>query len=557
MEKENDIPEEKQKERPTSKKVIRKGVKDKTKTHWETRLFPTPVPAWKRMMPYGIVLLVVLVIGYIFLSRHLTPSVGRGSLLITSNPTNAIVYLDEQDFGQTPLEIGDIPVSEYSLRIVKAGYTSYQEKITIPRDGQKRVKAELLESLGSPMVAEAEVIVPPEAELPVPPIKPTLEEITGGGISISSTPSGATVFIDNKLQRETTPLEVANLEPGRHLVKLINQGYKNWEDEVIVENEVISNLEVKLSPLSGGIKITSLPTKAEVYLNEEYKGKTPLTIKDVRGREAYMVRVSAPDYRDWESNVTVEPGQTVDLKANLERMATGALLIASNPKEAKVYVDGELIGRTPLVGVKLEIGERQVRIVKSGYAPVTRTVKVMKENNPLLNFNLEEAKEAKEEEVVDKPASIFITSEPPGAGIYIDGISIEGETPLGIPKIEPGEHRIKVSKVGYLPDEKVVTVHRGESAASNFILKEEKKKEKEKAAIVAGHIIIVTDPPTCKLYLDGKYQGTTPMTISGRRGWEPYEIKLTAEGYTDWFSRVFVGPGQTFPLKAKLEKIKK
>lgn len=559
MENEKEMPEEEQKERPASKRrVKRKGARDKTKTHWETRLFPPPTPTWRRMMPYGVILLVVLVIGYLFLSRYLAPSGGTGSLLITSNPTKAIVYIDEQAFGQTPLEIGEVPAAEYNIQIAKAGYRSYQEKVTISPNGRKVVKAELLESLDFPMMPEAEAIIPSEVEPQAQPIKPSLEEIAGGGISISSTPPGATVFIDNKLERATTPLEVTNLEPGRHLVKLVKQGYKNWEDEVIVENEVVSNLEVRLSPLSGQIKITSLPTKAEVYLNEEYKGKTPLTIKDARGRESYLIRVSAPDYRDWESKVIVEPGQTVDLKANLERMATGAVLIASNPKGAKVYVDGEFIGRTPLVGVKLEVGERQIRITKSGYAEVARKVNVMEENNPPINFNLEEAKEAKEEEIVSKPASIFITSEPPGAEIYIDGISIEGQTPLGIPKIEPGEHRIKVSKAGYLPGERVVTVHRDESVVFNFILKKGKEeKEEEKEEIAAARITVVTDPPTCKLYLDGEYQGTTPMTITGRRGWKPYEIKLTADGYNDWFSKVFVGPDQIFPLKANLEKAKK
>lgn len=557
MEKGKERLEEKKEEKSAqSKKWFKKVSGDKTKTHWETRLFPTPVSKWKRILPYGIILLVV-VAGYLFLSRYLAPSVGSGAILITSNPTGAIVYINGQDYGRTPLEIGKIPAKEYNFRIARAGYSKWERKVTVSPGKRVDIRAELLESLTSPAaapvvpMAEAEVAVPYEFEREVKPaleVKPTLEEIRGGGFKISSNPSGAAVFIDNEPQKGRTPLEAANLEPGRHLVRLVKQGYKTWEDEVVVENEVISDLDVRLELLPGYVKITSLPNQAEVYLDEEYKGKTPLTLKDVRGGKSYMIRVSVSDYRDWESRVIVDPGQTVNLSAKLERMVTGALLIASMPKNAKVYVDGEFVGRTPLVGIKLEVGDRQIRVLKEGYATLEKKVRVLEENNPPLNFELKETVEVREEGLAGKPGALFITSEPAGADVDIDGVSRKGQTPMAIPEIETGEHQVKVSKSGYLPVKKVIIVHSGASATSNFILKEGKEE------IPEGHISVATNPPKCKLYLDGEYKGTTPLTISSRREWEPYEIRLTAEGYKDWLSKIFVGPGQTFVLKADLKK---
>ena len=53
--------------------------------------------------------------------------------------------------------------------------------------------------------------------------------------------------------------------------------------------------------------------------------------------------------------------------------------------------------------------------------------------------------------------SLDVISEPAGANVYVDG-KLAGQTPLQMSALEPGDHRVRVSKDGYLENARIVTV---------------------------------------------------------------------------------------------------
>src|SRR5262245_61222164 len=53
--------------------------------------------------------------------------------------------------------------------------------------------------------------------------------------------------------------------------------------------------------------------------------------------------------------------------------------------------------------------------------------------------------------------SLLVESEPPGASVYVDGRSV-GETPLTLPTVAAGEHRVRVVRLGYLENSRLITV---------------------------------------------------------------------------------------------------
>jgi PEGA domain/IPT/TIG domain len=57
-------------------------------------------------------------------------------------------------------------------------------------------------------------------------------------------------------------------------------------------------------PANGSITVSSIPSGANVYLDNEYKGLTPLTVKNVEnGNHILLVRYTG--YQDWTQNVAV------------------------------------------------------------------------------------------------------------------------------------------------------------------------------------------------------------------------------------------------------------
>ena len=73
--------------------------------------------------------------------------------------------------------------------------------------------------------------------------------------------------------------------------------------------------------------------------------------------------------------------------ATIFKGTSQAITIDSNPEGAKVYVDGQLRGKTPLsISMNKSLSTHTFRVVKNGYAPVTRVLE--KSYDPVAILNI-------------------------------------------------------------------------------------------------------------------------------------------------------------------------
>ena len=75
--------------------------------------------------------------------------------------------------------------------------------------------------------------------------------------------------------------------------------------------------------LTGGFYFESLPKKANVYLNDKLKEKTPVFIKRLLPKE-YQIKITKDGYHSWQKNLRIE--------SKLVTEAKNILLIPLNPK---------------------------------------------------------------------------------------------------------------------------------------------------------------------------------------------------------------------------------
>ncbi|MFW6369186.1 MAG: PEGA domain-containing protein [Myxococcota bacterium] len=131
---------------------------------------------------------------------------------------------------------------------------------------------------------------------------------------------------------------------------------------------------------TGTIALSSTPSGAEVFINGNSRGHTPLTLAGMPVEETLRVRVQAEGYDPWLTEILLDrPGTTRRLSARLERGVNAppaVLEIRTEPAGARVLVDGAAVpGLTP---VTLEVGPartgKEVRIEKSGFEAETRTL---------------------------------------------------------------------------------------------------------------------------------------------------------------------------------------
>ncbi|MGE0363691.1 MAG: PEGA domain-containing protein [Vicinamibacterales bacterium] len=138
----------------------------------------------------------------------------------------------------------------------------------------------------------------------------------------------------------------------------------------------------------GRLLVRSSPTGAEVHVNGQRRGVTPLAVRDLP-LGGYVVRVARAGFTAAEQRVTLDAGRpSRALEVTLVREAAaapaarpgsstpGTLVVESRPPGARVVVDGRDAGRTPLTLPGVAPGPHAIRIELPGYLPITTTTRV-------------------------------------------------------------------------------------------------------------------------------------------------------------------------------------
>jgi hypothetical protein len=357
----------------------------------------------------------------------------------------------------------------------------------------------------------------PTATPTATPTEPPSE--TTGSIDVQSTPEGGDVYLDGNLVG-LTPVVVADLSPGQYTVVIQKDGYEPFENTSVIVSEgnttsVVAVLEpTPSSGTTGSLDITSIPSGADVYLDDAFEGSTPLLIVNL-DPGAYMLRIEKQGYNSWYQGITVIGGETIFITAPLtptptinptptstptpSSVATGGLFVVSEPP-ATVFVDGIERGKSNEVIDKVPTGVRNVTLFKAGFIPksvmvnigvakVTVTAKIVLEPGagPTLPTNLPTAQPTTASTTVPttipttvpnspnpyqsipSTGGVFIYSVPFGSSVYIDDV-YKGVTPNLFISIPPGVHSLKVTLPGYRDVYRSVTVNSGEISIVSILM---------------------------------------------------------------------------------------
>lgn len=107
--------------------------------------------------------------------------------------------------------------------------------------------------------------------------------------------------------------------------------------------------KVKNRAASAALTLTSSPDHAQVYVDGELRGITPLKLQDEHALTAgkHELRVELPGYEPFVRVINLRPGVHHRGHAELQPLLA-ELLVISDPPEASVYLDGEFRGFAPV-----------------------------------------------------------------------------------------------------------------------------------------------------------------------------------------------------------------
>lgn len=282
---------------------------------------------------------------------------------------------------------------------------------------------------------------------------------TTGNLQISSSPSGAAVYVNN-VYYGTTPHTVSNLPAGSCDLKLTYSGYNDYRDTVtIVAGQTMTTYATLQAQVTyGTLSVSSSPSNANIYLDGSYKGTTPRTIGGL-SQGAHTLEITMPGYQEWTNTIQIHSNQVSYVTATLStdpQATTGSISVTSNPSYASVYIDNVYYGTTnpgqALIANNIAAGSHTVKVSLAGYDDSISTVTVNSGQTSTVSANLAGGSSGN--------GAIDISSSPTGATIYLNNVN-KGITPVTLTDLMPGSYTVTLQLSGYTTWSEVVQVNGG------------------------------------------------------------------------------------------------
>jgi tetratricopeptide (TPR) repeat protein len=330
---------------------------------------------------------------------------GQGAFDITVNPTTPLTLKS----GTKTIASAD----NGTLRTDLLRYGTY--RLTAQKDGYETVERQLKAGLGR-KTEKVEVALKPSY----------------GTLKVNSDPPGAAVSVQNKYEKKSaiTPCEITNLFalPSTIVVSLSECTPFTSEKAI----PAAQALDLGTIVFKGNLKLDSAPSGAQVLIDNEPRGETPLEIAGLLAKRTLVV-VRKHNVGVFAQDVVIEPQKTTDL-GTVTLSNLGALKADSAPAGVPVFVDGKHVGDTPLVLNNVAVGDHQVQIEIADCAPYEKTVAVNTGDISDLGK-------------ISFVGSVKLDSDPTGADVYVEG-ELKGKTPITLKELMARQTRIELKYAG-------------------------------------------------------------------------------------------------------------
>jgi len=332
-------------------------------------------------------------------------AIDYGIVMVRSEPTGAIAYLDGVELGPTPAQNTKVGVGKHLIRVEKPLYHPYVEEITITSDGIEQIQANL---------------------------KPRF-----GRLVIKSVPPGAVVQLNGQ-QKGKTPIDLPELASGDYTITVSKDLHHDSVEKYTITDGSDNERTVVLHPAFGQLSVEANPKGADVFVDGQFKGKAPITLDELPSG-TFRLKVSQDLYETLDEEIIIEDGKT-NKQVVVLSPRFGTLNITGSPKSAQVSINGKIVGKLPLVNHRVGTGLAEIKISTKDYHEHEQFIQV--DVNEMYPVNVD---------LVRHSGTIVAISDPPEALLRLDGVEV-GSSPQIMKKIPTGKHSLVFAHPSFLEE---------------------------------------------------------------------------------------------------------
>ena len=321
------------------------------------------------------------------LSFDLKPN--YGSLSVATDPPGATISVDGKvALNRSPANVSLLQSGHYEVTISLPEYRDHIETVTISDEVDTKLNVKLTPAFG--------------------------------WLNLSSTPAGSEVIIDGNVVG-STPIQKMKLPSGEYLLTIRTKYYKEHQEMMTILDGELLEKNVALIADFGRLSVQGFPEGAEIYIDDEFRGKVPSIIEPV-SVGSHKVKLSAgKHYKPYEEEIFISLNEVTGIQTKLKELS-GSLIVSTNPPGAAIRIDGKLQElRTPNTINKLWLGEHEVVFELEGYAESTHLVNIYEDKRGVLRTDLDKLIYVKPREQAMWRSAVL-----PGFGQYYQGRGVLG-----------------------------------------------------------------------------------------------------------------------------------
>ncbi len=459
-----------------------------------------------------------------------------GNIEITSLPTGAQIFLDDEDTGlitDAVLELVD--PGERIITLVKEGYEN--ETITIDVIEDETIYIDAIFIPQSERTKNVTAISSDETEIQRTPVN----GVSGDEPDITSQKEGRTDTEDIITEKQigeqgffgtiisffgtlwSSILSIIGFETGTEEEAVINPRIEGEEITIETRKETESDCIEKVNRnRSGGLYIESYPQGREIVLdNRKTVYQTPILLYGIREGlhnirfEANSKYDATPNQRVWVNADAIMPIRIDTIGHRHLRSIT----IESTDFDGEQFtVNGMYPSYSMPNTVEVEGDNAWITIQSNGsHYSFSIPNKIL--SGEVLFIQKEERADA----------YLLVESVPEGASVFINGYPVPDTTPAIIENLSPGKHRIVVSKPGYLPASDEITILPKTTGSAGTIRTRLTPYE-------SGSLLVNSTPTGQRIYLYERYTGETTPHVFEHMRIGTYEVKI--QGPDETISRM-------------------
>ena len=203
---------------------------------------------------------------------------GSADLFISTEPSEAVVYLDGQRKGRSPITLQLIPAGEHKI-VARKGYMEHKTSVKLLQDDLLKLHLKLKHQTGS--------------------------------LKVFSKPAGATLYIDGK-ELGRTPFQAREIPLGKRKIELRltkdRERFRYWQ---LFEVKPGSNrLTAQLMQSTGSLKVFSQPDGARLTIDGKSYGKTPAEVRGLEtgSHKLTLSKKQGNEYYEYRGGMQIESG---------------------------------------------------------------------------------------------------------------------------------------------------------------------------------------------------------------------------------------------------------